>query len=65
MNGSVWCVQHRDGWCATADGAAPADDATSVKTACGYFVTLPFGSKRRKPDCQDCLRDLVDRDRVP
>lgn len=51
----VRCVKHRDGWCATATGEDFAEGAHNVPTACGYFVTLPFGSERRVPDCAECL----------
>lgn len=56
----VWCVQHRDGWCATANGgrARPDHSATSDETACGFFITLRWGQEKRMPDCATCLRAL-------
>ena len=54
----AWCVQHSDGWCATATGKASRDSAVSVKTLCRHYVFLPWGSKRRKPTCPKCLAAL-------
>ena len=48
----VWCVRHRDGWCATKGGKRYAVSAASVPTRCGMFVTGPGGMERRTPDCQ-------------
>jgi len=50
-----WCVKHDDGWCATATGKQHRDVAFKVKTLCGYYVTLPWGSKFRVPTCELCL----------
>lgn len=47
------CVRHRDGWCATVHPSKRYRD--SVKTICGYWVTLPYGLKQRMPDCEECL----------
>lgn len=55
----MWSVQHRDGWHATADGKCPDEDATSVATLCGHFVTLPWSSEYRTPDCTECQAALA------
>lgn len=54
----VWSVRHRDGWCATANGECPPEEAASVPTACGQFVILPGGSDKLIPDFPDCLAAL-------
>lgn len=57
----VWCVQHRDGWCATFGGRRPTEAQTTVETRCRHFVILPYGFERRQPDCDDCKRKAADR----
>jgi hypothetical protein len=52
---TVWCVKHRDGWCATKDNHEPAEGTCNVPTRCGYWVTLPGGYDQRQPDCPDCI----------
>lgn len=54
----VWCVQSRDGWCATKNGKRPDTEANSVDTLCEYIVVLPFAWCLRKPTCKDCLAIL-------
>jgi len=55
----VWCVQHRDGWCATKSQPKNTPRYQDhVKTLCAYVVTLPFGFARRAPTCKDCLERL-------
>ena len=49
----VWCVHHRDGWCATAPNRKHGD-VDYAKTKCGHVVTLPWGFERRVPDCCEC-----------
>jgi hypothetical protein len=55
---TAWCIQHRDGWCATKDGAEPSEDAWKDPTACGYVVTMRGGSEIREPDCEECRAAL-------
>lgn len=50
----TWCVQHREGWCAVLGTARPVESATNVPTRCGHFVVMPFGIKRRVPNCPEC-----------
>lgn len=57
---AVWCVQHRDGWCAVQKGVvkhgrAPVDTTVDAPTRCGYHVIMPWGFERRLPDCPECL----------
>lgn len=59
----VWCVRHRDGWCATATGKKARDSALSVKTKCGNSVILHWGSQERQPNCPECLSELSKRRR--
>jgi hypothetical protein len=65
----VWCVAWRDlltdrmEWCATFRGHKPSIEATSDKTACGYFVTLAIGKAKRLPTCPYC-RERVARRRT-
>jgi len=54
----VWCVQHRDGWCAVKDNTKPYEDDNNIPTECGHFVVLPFGIKKRKPTCSECKGKL-------
>ena len=56
---AAWCVQHREGWCATEDGKKPTEDAWVDITACGHSVTLRIGSAKREPDCAECLAALA------
>lgn len=51
---SVWCVQHRGGWCATYRGRRPDPRALSDQTRCGHFVVARIGSERGEPDCVEC-----------
>ena len=53
--GPVWCVKHRDGWCATKFGRRPSGDALHDDTRCGHVVTLRVGSERRMPTCLECV----------
>lgn len=55
----VWCVRHRDGWCATRGNYEPDEGVGSVPTVCGWFVNLPGGIDKRQPDCRDCLAALA------
>ena len=50
----VWCIQHRDGWCASFRGHEPSESAMRDKTACGMFVLLRLGSEKRVPTCRHC-----------
>lgn len=50
-----WCVQSREGWCAVKGGKKPSESADSVETRCGHAVILPWGHKKRIPDCGHCL----------
>jgi len=56
----VWCVQHRSGWCATTSRGRTKPDARAMtdNTQCGMVVVLRFGSERRAPTCEECLRAL-------
>ena len=53
-NGTLVCVRHHKGWCATNRKSTSYSD--TVPTLCGYKVTLPFGIERRSPDCPECKR---------
>jgi hypothetical protein len=50
----VWCVGHKEGWCATKDSNRFPDSQDHIKTACGYVVTLPLGCEYRVPTCPEC-----------
>ena len=52
---SVWCVKHRDGWCAAKHNHQWDERLFNVPTKCGYFITLPLGSKKGEPTCPECL----------
>lgn len=56
-----WCVQHRQGWCALADGQEPWKELDSAPTLCGHFVWAPGNYKERVPDCVMCLIELAGR----
>lgn len=56
----VWCVQHREGWCATKTREAPDLDSTSVETLCDHTVILPWASELCAPTCRDC-RTILNR----
>ena len=49
-----WCVKHRDGWCATKTGKPHKQDAVHVPTRCEHVITLPRGSEKRIPTCDEC-----------
>ena len=52
----VWCVRHRDGWCACE--SEPKEGETNVPTKCDHFIWLPMGFEKREPTCPDCLKAL-------
>lgn len=54
-----WCVKARDGWHFSVPNKPHSPEAASVKTACGYFVTLPYGCERRTTTCKECLDALT------
>lgn len=54
MSAPVWCVQHRDGWCACARNRKPRDTSDAVRTRCKHVVMFPHGSALRQPTCPDC-----------
>jgi hypothetical protein len=47
--GSVWCVKHREGWCATLNNVEPNPEAFKDKTACGYYITMRLDEAKRLP----------------
>lgn len=53
---SVWCVRHKDGWCATKPNRKYRESAWCVPTRCGYYVHLPYGIAKREPTCPDCIK---------
>lgn len=53
----VWCVQHRDGWCACKEDRDPGE-ADNVATRCENWVVLPSGIARRWPTCEECREEL-------
>lgn len=56
------CVRHRDGWCATYyKKVERAEGAFSVRTVCNHYVMLPWGVERRDPTCEECKKQLSDR----
>ena len=54
----VWCVKHRDGWCATKDGKPHDEDGWNIPTKCGQYVVGPIGSEKRIPTCVECIEKL-------
>jgi len=55
----AFCVQHREGWCAVAEGAGmPGEMADNVETLCGMVIVLPFGMEEREPTCEECKAKL-------
>lgn len=50
----VWCVEHKDGWCAIKLNYKPPEDANNVPTRCNHFVVLPTGFAKRQPTCDEC-----------
>lgn len=55
----MWCVKHKDGWCATADNKPWNERDFNVKTLCNHQVILPLGCKNGQPSCDECLRALA------
>jgi hypothetical protein len=55
---SVWCVKHRDGWCAADPNRQWDEKAFNVRTKCGYSIALPLGSKKGEPSCLECCEVL-------
>lgn len=65
----VWLVKHREGWCLSAVGFF-TEDATSVATACGASVSLPWGISADLGAltcgvCQDAVGRPPSRHRAP
>jgi hypothetical protein len=54
----VWCVKHRNGWCATATGKSYTPDAVNVRTLCKHSVCLPGGAAIRIPTCVECIEAI-------
>ena len=54
-------VQHREGWCATADGKDFEEGAFNVPTLCEQEVTLPWGKKSGVPTCKECRLKIMAR----
>ena len=50
----MWCIEHRDGWCAVKGNYKPEETVDNVPTVCDYYVVLPFGIKYRTPTCMEC-----------
>ena len=50
------CVRHRDGWCARKDQIMEYSD--NIKTLCGHFILMCWGIERRKPTCDECIKQL-------
>jgi len=59
----VWCVKHREGWCATKGGRRPDPKALSDATRCGSQVIARWGGEKRIPDCEECLKLMRKRSR--
>lgn len=57
----VWCVRHRDGWCAAKANKKPREGVNSVATLCGFHVVLPWGFSEREPTCDLCKAKLAKR----
>lgn len=55
---SVWCVKHRDGWCAAKPNRPWDERAFNIGTRCGYVIVLPLGSKKGEPTCLECCEVL-------
>ena len=51
----VWCILHKDGWCAHLVDLEPPAGMENVPTRCNHFVILPLGVEKRVPTCKDCL----------
>ena len=57
MSKKPLCAMDRNEmWCVVADN--PPDATLSVETACGEFIVLPHGLKRRAPTCSSCRAAL-------
>lgn len=54
----AWCVQHREGWCATKGGRLPDPDAWHDESRCGYVVIGRWGDEKRLPTCEECLAHM-------
>lgn len=55
MGKRVWCVEHKDGWCATAyQPKSEPRYRDRVKTKCNHWVILPWGFAKRVPTCMEC-----------
>jgi len=55
---SVWCVRHRDGWCACRQNRRYREETVNVPTLCDHFVVLHNGIEKRVPTCPECLKLL-------
>lgn len=62
MKSNVVCVQHRDGWCAVGEDVVEPQCWNTIRTLCNHFITMPFGIKKRRPTCPECLAMLDKQD---
>lgn len=63
MAKKVWCVRHREGWCATATGKSFKEEQGTVKTKCRHYVIMPLGCEFRVPTCTEGCSGKVPKSR--
>lgn len=54
----VWCVQHRDGWCAINTGKPFKDGKDQVYTKCRHWIIFPWGKEQCEPTCFECIEAI-------
>jgi hypothetical protein len=55
---AVWCVKHRDGYCAIRTGKPFKEGKDQVFTKCQHWIIFPWGCEEREPTCLECLEIL-------
>lgn len=60
MGKMVWCIRHKDGYCASKTPSTMPEEADSLPTLCDHFITLPTGIRRGMPTCGECLKILFE-----
>jgi hypothetical protein len=55
---NIWCVKHRESWCACKINRKPNEAGFNVPTKCAHFVVMPLGIAKREPTCLECVEVL-------
>jgi hypothetical protein len=56
----VWCIRHKNGYCASNTPDQEPVYKDSMATLCSHFITLPTGIRKGMPTCAECLKALFE-----